>query len=131
MASVNGLQSIKSYRLTGTVTRGRIVKADGLSGGIAAAAQASAGTDAVLGVALSSGVAGDIVDVQLLGVCPFAIASGVLTPGAFVTADAAGKLAAAVSGDRILGVVLSGSTATGATADDATAEVNIHISIYP
>lgn len=131
MASVNGLQSIKSYRLTGTVTRGRIVKADGLSGGIAAAAQASAGTDAVLGVALSSGVAGDIVDVQLLGVCPFATASGVLTPGAFVTADAAGKLAAAVSGDRILGVVLSGSTATGATADDATAEVNIHISIYP
>lgn len=131
MASVNGLQSIKSYRLTGTVTRGRIVKADGLSGGIAAAAQASAGTDAVLGVALSSGVAGDIVDVQLLGVCPFATASGVLTPGAFVTADAAGKLAAAVSGDRILGVVLSGSTATGATADDATAEINIHISIYP
>lgn len=131
MASVNGLQSIKSYRLTGTVTRGRIVKADGLSGGIAAAAQASAGTDAVLGVALSSGVAGDIVDVQLLGVCPFATASGVLTPGAFVTSDAAGKLAAAVSGDRILGVVLSGSTATGATADDATAEINIHISIYP
>lgn len=131
MASVNGLQSIKSYRLTGTVTRGRVVKADGLSGGIAAAAQASAGTDAVLGVALSSGVAGDIVDVQLLGVCPFATASGVLTPGAFVTADAAGKLAAAVSGDRILGVVLSGSTATGATADDATAEINIHISIYP
>jgi hypothetical protein len=131
MASVNGLQSIKSYRLTGTVTRGRIVKADGLSGGIAAAAQASAGTDAVLGVALSSGVAGDIIDVQLLGVCPFATASGVLTPGAFVTADAAGKLAAAVSGDRILGVVLSGSTATGATADDATAEINIHISIYP
>lgn len=131
MASVNGLQSIKSYRLTGTVTRGRIVKADGLSGGIAAAAQASAGTDAVLGVALSSGVAGDIVDVQLLGVCPFATASGVLTPGAFVTADANGKLAAAVSGDRILGVVLSGSTATGATADDATCELNIHISIYP
>ena len=131
MASVNGLQSIKSYRLTGTVTRGRVVKANGLSGGIAAAAQASAGTDAVLGVALSSGVAGDIIDVQLLGVCPFATASGVLTPGDFVTADAAGKLAAAVSGDRILGVVLSGSTATGATADDATAEINIHISIYP
>ena len=38
MASVNGLQSIKSYRLTGTVTRGRVVKADGVSGGIAAAA---------------------------------------------------------------------------------------------
>ncbi len=131
MASVNGLQSIKSYRLTGTVTRGRVVKANGLSGGIAAAAQASAGTDAVLGVALSSGVAGDIIDVQLLGVCPFATASGVLTPGDFVTSDATGKLAAAVSGDRILGVVLSGSTATGATADDATAEINIHISIYP
>ena len=43
MASVNGLQSIKSYRLTGTVTRGRVVKADGVSGGIAAAAQATGG----------------------------------------------------------------------------------------
>lgn len=131
MASVNGLQSIKSYRLTGTVTRGRIVKADGLSGGIAAAAQATGAGEYLLGVALSSGVAGDIIDVQLLGVCPFAIASGVLTPGVFVTADANGKLVGAASGDRILGVVLSGSTATGATADDATAEINIHHSIFP
>ena len=33
MASVNGLGSIKSYRLTGTVTRGQVVKADGLAAG--------------------------------------------------------------------------------------------------
>ena len=131
MASVNGLQSIKSYRLTGTVTRGRAVKADGLSGGIAAAAQASSSADSLLGVALTSGVAGDVIDVQLLGVCPFAIASGVLTPGAFVTADANGKLVAAASGDRIIGVVLSGSTSTGATADGATCELNLQHSIFP
>lgn len=131
MASVNGLQSIKSYRLTGTVTRGRIVKADGLSAGIAAAAQATGAGEYLLGVALSSGVAGDIVDVQLLGVCPFAIASGAIDPGKFVTSDASGKLVAAASGDRILGVVLSGSTSTGATADGATAEINIHHSIFP
>ena len=131
MASVNGLQSIKSYRLTGTVTRGRVVKADGLSGGIAAAAQATGAGEYLLGVALSSGVAGDIVDVQLLGVCPFAIAAGAIDPGKFVTSDASGKLVAAASGDRILGVVLSGSTSTGATADGATAEINIHHSIFP
>lgn len=131
MASVNGLQSIKSYRLTGTVTRGRVVKADGLSGGIAAAAQATGAGEYLLGVALSSGVAGDIVDVQLLGVCPFAIAAGAIDPGRFVTSDANGKLVAAASGDRILGVVLSGSTSTGATADGATAEINLHHSIFP
>lgn len=131
MASVNGLQSIKSYRLTGTVTRGRIVKADGLSGGIAAAAQATGGGEYLLGVALTSGVAGDIIDVQLLGVCPFATASGAIDPGKFVTADANGKLVAAASGDRILGVVLSGSTATGATADGVTAELNLQHSIFP
>ena len=33
MASVNGLGSIKSYRLTGTVTRGQVVTADGLTQG--------------------------------------------------------------------------------------------------
>ena len=131
MASVNGLQSIKSYRLTGTVTRGRVVKADGLSGGIAAAAQATGAGEYLLGVALSSGVAGDIIDVQLLGVCPFAIASGAIDPGKFVTADADGKLVAAASGDRILGVVLSGSTSTGATADGATAEINLQHCIFP
>ena len=131
MASVNGLQSIKSYRLTGTVTRGRVVKADGLSGGIAAAAQATGAGEYLLGVALSSGVAGDIVDVQLLGVCPFAIASGAIDPGRFVTSDANGKLVAAASGDRILGVVLSGSTSTGATADGATAEINLQHCIFP
>jgi hypothetical protein len=131
MASVNGLQSIKSYRLTGTVTRGLVCKADGLSGGIAAAAQATSGGDNILGIALTSGVAGDIIDVQLLGVCPFAIASGVLTPGVFVTADAAGKLAAAASGDRILGIVLSGATSTGATADGVVSEVNLQHSIFP
>jgi len=80
MASVNGLQSIKTYRLTGTVTRGRLVKADGVSGGIAAAAQATGSGDYLLGVALTSGVAGDIIDVQLLGNCPFAVAAGVMTP---------------------------------------------------
>jgi hypothetical protein len=131
MASVNGLQSIKSYRLTGTVTRGRIVKADGLSGGIAAAAQATGAGEYLLGVALTSGVAGDVIDVQLLGVCAFAIASGAIDPGRFVTSDASGKLVAAASGDRIIGVVLSGSTSTGATADGATAELNIHHSIFP
>ena len=70
-------------------------------------------------------------DVQLLGVCPFAIASGVLTPGIFVTADANGKLVAAASGGRIVGVVLSGATDTGATADGVVTELNIHHSIFP
>jgi hypothetical protein len=131
MASVNGLGSIKSYRLTGTVTRGQVVQANGLSGGIAAAAAATSGGEYLVGIALTSGVAGDIIDVQLLGVCPFAIASGVLTPGVFVTADAAGKLAAAASGDRILGIVLSGATSTGATADGVVSEVNLQHSIFP
>jgi hypothetical protein len=131
MASVNGLQSIKSYRLTGTVTRGRLVKADGVSGGIAAAAQATGAGVYLLGVALTSGVAGDIIDVQLLGNCPFAIASGVLTPGIFVTSDANGKLVAAASGDRIVGIILSGATDTGATDDGVVCELNLQHSIFP
>jgi hypothetical protein len=113
------------------VTRGRIVKADGVSGGIAAAAQATGAGEYLLGVALTSGVAGDIIDVQLLGNCPFSVAAAVIDPGKFVTADANGKLVAAASGDRIVGIILSGATDTGATADGVVCELNLQHSIFP
>ena len=82
-------------------------------------------------MALTSGVAGDIIDVQLLGNCPFAIAAGVIDPGKFVTSDANGKLVAAASGDRIVGIILSGATDTGATADGVVCELNLQHSIFP
>jgi ribosomal protein L27 len=129
-SSRNGRES-NAQRLGVKRFGGQVVKADGLSGGIAAGAQATSGGDYLVGIALTSGVAGDIVDVQVLGNCPFAIASGAIDPGKFVTADANGKIVAAASGDRIIGVVLSGSTSTGATADGATCELNIHHSIFP
>jgi len=48
-----------------------------------------------------------------------------------VTSDANGKLVAAASGDRIVGIILSGATDTGATADGVVCELNLQHSIFP
>ena len=121
MASVNGQSVTISCILTATVTRGRVVRINSASGGIPVATQSTDGTTATghanIGVALTSGVAGQIIDVQVAGLCSFATASASITLGALVTTDANGKIAAAASGDRFIGRLISGKDGDASTAD--------------
>jgi hypothetical protein len=120
MASIHGQGNILSVKLTASVTRGRIVRFDGtFSGGIPVVVQATdpaAATGHYNGpVALTSGVAGDIIDVQLDGLCSFGTAAGALTPGRLVTTDGAGKFAHAVAGDVAIGRFISGKDSDGSS----------------
>jgi len=120
MASIHGQGNVISAKLTATVTRGRIVRFDGtFSGGIPVVVQATDPSAATghnnAAVALTSGVAGDIIDIQLDGLCSFGIAAGALTPGRLVTTDGAGKFAHAVAGDVAIGRFISGKDSDGSS----------------
>jgi hypothetical protein len=120
MASIHGQGNVISAKLTASVTRGRIVRFDGsFSGGIPVVVQATDATAATghnnAAVALTSGVAGDIIDIQLDGLCSFGIAAGALTPGRLVTTDGAGKFAHAVAGDVAIGRFISGKDSDGSS----------------
>lgn len=121
MASVNGQSVTISCKLTAAVTRGRFVRINGANGGIPVATQSTDGSVATghanVGIALTSGVAGDIIDVQIDGLCSFATAGASLTLGALVTTDANGKVVAAASGDRAIGRIISGKDGDASTAD--------------
>lgn len=121
MASVNGQSVTISCKLTAGVTRGRFVRINGANGGIPVATQSTDGTTATahanVGVALTTGVAGDIIDVQIAGLCSFATAAASLTLGALVTTDANGKVVAAASGDRAFARIISGKDGDASTAD--------------
>ena len=83
MSSVNGQSVTISCKLTAAVTRGRFVRINGANGGIPVATQSTNGTTATghanVGVALTTGVSGDIIDVQIAGLCSFATAAAALT----------------------------------------------------
>ncbi len=121
MSSVNGQSVTISCRLTAAVTRGRFVRINGASGGIPVATQSNDGSTATghanVGIALTTGVSGDIIDVQIAGLCSFATAGAALTLGALVTTSGAGKVVAAASGDRAIGRVISGKDSDASTAD--------------
>lgn len=121
MASVNGQSVTISCKLTAAVTRGRFVRINSASGGVPVATQSTDGSTATahanVGIALTSGVSGDIIDVQIAGLCSCATAGASLTLGALVTTDANGKVVAAASGDRAIGRIISGKDSDASTAD--------------
>lgn len=86
-----------------------IVKLD-TSGNVVLAAAA---TDALLGVIREVGNTGEPITVQYGGIAKV-FCGATITAGARVTTDGSGKLAAATSGNTVLGVLLS----TGAGAND-------------
>lgn len=112
-----------------TVTKGLVARINGIGTNIKLplALTATDGTTASahnnVGIFLASGVSGDVVPVQVDGVCDIAIAGASITIGALVTTGAAGKLAAGASGDRCIGRVIRGKGSTGATADGAECSI--------
>lgn len=113
-----------------TVTKGYAARVNGAgTGGLPLALLASDGTTATghdnIGVFLTDGVAGDVVPVQIDGVCDYAIASASITIGKLATTNAAGKVTAAASGDRAFLRVVRGKSSAGATANGA--ECSVHI----
>lgn len=118
--------------LTAAVTRGRFVRINSASGGLPVATQSTDGTLVTghhnVGIALTSGVSGDIIDVQVAGLCHVATASGSLTLGTLVTTDANGKIKAAASGDVARGILIAGKDSDASTAD--TEDCVVLLGIY-
>lgn len=110
---------IKSYRADAAVGRHLIVKAGAADGSIA---QAAAATDAVMGVADSlGGSTGQIMDV-IAGGYASVVYGGVVTRGAPLTADAAGKaIVATVAGSRLIGYAVT----AGGAGDIGTVHVQL------
>jgi hypothetical protein len=123
---------VVSCILTATVTRGRFVRINSASGGLPVATQSTDGTLVTghhnVGVALTSGVSGDIIDVQIAGLCHVVTASGSLTLGVLVTTDASGKAKAAAAGDVARGILISGKDSDASTAD--TEDCVVLLGIY-
>lgn len=110
---------IKSYRADAAVTKHRIVKAGAADGN---AAQASAATDAIMGVADSLGAsAGQVFDVIAGGYATVEY-GGNVTRGAPLTADANGKaIVATVAGSRLVGF----AAVAGASGDLGTVHIQL------
>jgi hypothetical protein len=119
-----------NFVASGTITAGQVVKIVGFSNGLAQVAVAddgaTASADANIGIALESVTDGQVLAVQVDGVCDFATAGAVIAAGSLVTTNASGKLAAAASGDRAFGRLIAGKSSTGATADGALCSILIH-----
>ncbi len=117
-------------RLQSTVTRGYIARINGAhTDGVPLALLASDGTLATghsnVGIFLADGVSGDMVAVQVDGVCDYVIAGAPVTIGGLATTDASGKAIAATAGTRACLRILQGWSANGATADGAACRAHI------
>jgi len=123
---------VVSCILTAAVTRGRFVRINSASGGLPVATQSTDGTLATghhnVGVALTSGVSGDIIDVQIAGLCHVVTAGASLTLGQLITPNATGKAKAAASGDVARGILISGKDSDASTAD--TEDCVVLLGIY-
>jgi hypothetical protein len=127
--------SIINCRLQSTVSRGYIARINGAhTDGVPLALTASDGTlasgHANVGVFLEDGVSGDMVPVQVAGVCDYVIAGASITIGALATTSAAGKAVAASAGTRACLRILQGWSANGATADGAACRALILSDYY-
>ena len=124
------MDSIINCVIASTVTKGRCARLNSAgTGGLPLALVASDGTTATghynVGIFLASGVSGDIVPVQVAGVCEIATAGAAIAIGKLATTDASGKVVACASGDRGFLRVIGGKSSAGATADGAECRVVI------
>lgn len=115
---------IKSYRADAAILKHRIVKAGASDGSIA---NATAATDAIMGVAdsLGAAAAGDIVDV-IAGGYATVIYGGTVTRGAPLTTDATGRAivyTGAVASTRLLGFAVT----AGVVGDFGTCHLQLAI----
>lgn len=84
-------------QLAGTVSKGQVVaRSAAVSGDIDSVVAAGADSAAVVGVALESGVAGDIISVIVLGVVKVK-SGGAITGGSKIKAGAGGTVVSAVT----------------------------------
>lgn len=111
----------KAFTAGATINPYRIVKFDSAD---ATVIQASAATDAVLGVANVLGAqSGDRVDVCLIGIadCEF---GGAVIRGAFLTSDANGKAVAAAPGAGVNARIVGVALVSGVSGDIGTVLIN-------
>ncbi len=103
--------SIASYRCGAAIPANRLVKYDSVEGQIVVT---SAITDVAIGVSISTGATGDIIDIQTAGVAKLATSAAVVALGAQVMPAAAGAgVCATTSGATSLSVGLAESAGGG------------------
>jgi len=117
-AAVTGKRFVK---ISGNRTSGPLVQAvqsnDTTEGGVYQAAQASAATDAVVGVAGWDAAINELFPVVSEGIVPVT-AGAAITAGLPVTTDANGKAIAATAANRVYGICM-----TAASGVDVDAEI--------
>jgi hypothetical protein len=121
-------QIITKYKTLSNVSQGHCVKSEESVDGEQCCSLATSSTDAIFGIALTDATAGAWVEVQFGGVCFSAVLGDSITAGCFLTANAEGKLVAAASGDRYVGLALPYS---GTPSSDSTIEVMISQGVIP
>lgn len=113
-------QTIIQFKATLDVETGRCVKAGPMLDGVATCSPATSGTDNIIGIAVQNGQGGDMVDIQIGGLCINADIGGSIPLGSLVTSGSDGRLVQAQPGDRVIGVLIGSSDTYGdATADSA------------
>ena len=108
-------QVITLYKATTNISQGHCVKSEESGDDEQYCSLATSSTDAIFGISLADAAAGDLIEIQFGGVCFSAVLGDSITAGCFLTANAEGKLVAAASGDRYVGIALpySGTPSSG------------------
>ena len=131
MASINGTNISINCLLDSSVEKGRFIRIVGQSGAESIASQASISAASsghnIIGVALSSGVSGDSIDVQIFGICSCVRAGAEIWAGSLITTDSSGKAVTAVSGDRSIGRLVCGNDGANFAATDEECTVLLNV----
>jgi len=127
IASTFVWQTIIQFKVTLDVEAGRCVKAGPMLDGVATCSPATSGTDNIIGIAVQNGQGGDMVDIQIGGLCINARIGGSIPLGSLVTSGSDGRLVQAQSGDRAIGVLIGSSDIDGDATADSLGVVMINI----
>lgn len=120
-------QTIIPFKIALDVETGRCVKAGPMLDGVATCSPASSGADNIIGIALENGQGGNMVNIQIGGLCINAGIGGSIPIGSLVTSGADGRLVQAQPGDRVIGVLIGSSDIDGDATSDSLGVVMLNI----